>query len=809
MDPNTIVLAALLHDIGKFAQRAGVPQSERYRSMSPDDFGFSGAHAKWSAGFVRELLQDETIEDLVLYHHMPQHAGQRALAEILRDADHLSAAIDRKRRPEKGRPNEEPLRSVFPEILLSERRSGPATPLYYPMRAMDSSDSLVPQPLQEIMRYQTNLSRDYERLWQQFVRECERLSRPWPIGALLSLLHRYTALVPSAVYRDEPDIPLYDHAKTTAAIAHCLLEGDAGRPYLLVQGDLSGIQDFIFATVIPEQARKRTAKRLRGRSFWLSLLTDAVTEELIAECGLTAPSVLWNTGGNFLVLVPNTPANRETIETISRRVNEHLLREFGGRLALSMVAEPATREEITDFASLMDRTRGRIERKKRQKFLECSPSFQPVGAILPITDYCDVCGTVIGDPDAACPACRLHEEIGTAIARARYLVRGDGLRFGFHHLGLGMSYDLLAHLPDRVFGEVLAINPKGDLTASGPTGGFLFLGNTVPIADREILSFNAIAQLSTGTPRLAYIKADVDNLGKIMARGLAPELRTISRIHALSRLLQYFFADNLNRLCHEFVVYDRLCPACMSQVSRSVSIQEVDDDDEPGVSRTLYRVPHACESCREHAIDEFYITYSGGDDLLIVGPWDDAIRLAARINEAFRRFTGENPDITLSAGVAIVEPRLPVDRSVRLAEGLLEKAKTSGKDRIALFDEVLSWKHGREEIGLAALISTADALMAAVTDRKVSRSLVHALLLLWRQTFDPIEKKDHEEQMACRRTWRRYLPQLRYLMKRNVNAGSLEEIEELIVPQFGWIKLPVYWTSLGLRERRTRFNGED
>ena len=787
-------------------QRASVPHHERYAALGQDDFGKTGAHAKWSASFIDQHLGDPVATDLVLYHHNPDRSAHRNLAILVQEADHLSSAIDRKDRVDTGVVLKEPLKAVFPRIVLNGVGSNPEERVY-PLRTLGIGDQGFPVRKSELGLW--NLSDAYNDLWKRFVNDFEGIHQYVPIGTVLSILRKYTSCIPSAVYANEPDIPLYDHAKTTAAIAHCLLEGEEESPFLLVQGDVSGIQHFIFSTVIPEQARKGTAKRLRGRSFWIWLLTDAITREIRDECGLFEPAILWNTGGRFLILAPNTKKNRDQVAFISRKVNERLLQKYGGTLSCVIVTHPTDREGIRQFSTVLDRLALLAAQKKKQKFLDCGVGFAPEGEELPLTEYCGTCGS--RHAGGSCRTCDLHLEIGTKIARAEWMVRGDGLPISFSDLGLKTSYDLIRALPSgipggAVPGEVFHLNDTA-VPAKHPRGcGFLFLGNTVPMDRRDILSFGEMAQLSTGTPRLAYLKADVDNLGKIIALGLPKEDRSISRIHTISAQIQFFFAGYINQVCREFVVYSDLCEACHAKnpVKRTVIVQE--DEGEVVTPHTYYELTGACDSCRDKfAIPKFYITYSGGDDLLIIGPWDDTIRLADRISHEFRRFTCENHHITLSAGIAMVSPRLPVARAVRIADENLKRAKDmEGKNRVALFDECIPWREGTGEIGLGSLIRISDQLITSVERQQISKSMIYSLLTLWEQTYRDIADRDPSEQIETRITRKRFLPHLKYLMKRNIGERDRSRMEELIVPAFPWIKIPVYWTSLALRTSRKR-----
>ena len=85
-----VLLAALLHDIGKFWWRTGQHHSSAYDDFTDKDYGKHGAHAKWSADFIERYLprQWRACGAPVLYHHNPRDR----LSYIVSIADHLSAS---------------------------------------------------------------------------------------------------------------------------------------------------------------------------------------------------------------------------------------------------------------------------------------------------------------------------------------------------------------------------------------------------------------------------------------------------------------------------------------------------------------------------------------------------------------------------------------------------------------------------------------------------------------------------------------------------------------------------------------------
>ena len=89
------------------------------------------------------------------------------------------------------------------------------------------------------------------------------------------------------------------------------------------------------------------------------------------------------------------------------------------------------------------------------------------------------------------------------------------------------------------------------------------------------------------------------------------------------------------------------------------------------------------------------IVYAGGDDLFIVGAWNEIIELAVDINNLFKKFT--NNKMTLSAGVGIFNAKYPINQMANQVGDLESLAKSNGKDRICLFDKEGTYLHTWDE----------------------------------------------------------------------------------------------------------------
>jgi CRISPR-associated protein Csm1 len=79
-----------------------------------------------------------------------------------------------------------------------------------------------------------------------------------------------------------------------------------------------------------------------------------------------------------------------------------------------------------------------------------------------------------------------------------------------------------------------------------------------------------------------------------------------------------------------------------------------------------------------------YTVFAGGDDLFVLGAWDEVIDFAKELQEDFRRFSG-NSALSFSVGMTLTKPNKPVNFIAHIAEERLERSKAlDGKDVIAL-----------------------------------------------------------------------------------------------------------------------------
>ncbi|NCO18613.1 type III-A CRISPR-associated protein Cas10/Csm1 [bacterium] len=765
---DEVVLGALLHDIGKLMQRAHgtvADLPERSREMDnvlcPVREGrYSHKHILWTDAFFEWLegeglafpqgIDRQQVRDFANFHHAPDRHPVPAMGWLSAEADRLASGLDRKPKEHDYEVKHgwdafkrEPLASLFDRIDLGE---GKAAPHVYDLAPLGPGEVVEPRPKSEWDAHPGAM--DYRVLWDGFKADFTRLCREGTgsvrlfTEGLLGLLERYTWAIPSSTI-DIPDISLFDHTRVTAAIAACghaslgaagglADEGrvrDRSEPrYRVVAGDLSGIQKAIFK--LASEGVSGLARTLRARSFYLGALTDAAALWLLHDLGLPSCCRLQAAGGRFLLLVPATAQVEGRVANVRDRIRRWLLQRYYGELTLHLVVGAPFAGE----AFLSDRFSGVVDEiDLALQGAKLAPPLPEGGAVLDWVQFTPEGGevasgacTVCGQRPAAhrdergqrCDVCHQEAKLGRWLPSAAGLgwavepidCRHEGRRIGetlsfFSGEADGAPVHLAIYreLP-RVQHHLLRVEAFG-WQGSGPVFPQRFLANHCPRfgeavgdfspddpwfaglsdearedeGDSHLLTFEHIAHLAQtveadrslrGKPYLAALKADVDHLGLIFSLGLEPEGEgqregSVSRFAALSRQLDLFFTGQLQQ-----VIRDRF-PAT-------------------------------------------YTLYAGGDDLFLIGPWRQTIDLAVAMNDAFRAFTGHNPNVHLSAAVELFKPHEPLRRVAERVETRLKAAKEEGRDRLALFGEVRPWS----EVG--ALLHQGEQLAGWIREARES-----------------------------------------------------------------------------------------
>lgn len=605
------------------------------------------------------------------YHSYIRSENSAPLEDLIRCAAQLTdfhgeGNIDFQKWNEK---EYEPLQSVFSALFghQGDTRSYQLRPL--------SLNHLFPESKIEMEKADT--------LFLHFLDELKKVKHEIQ---LLSLMEKYFWCVAS---NQSPDISLYDEMKTTAAIAVCLYEqwlhGDLSSDilkeikkrhspdFLLIQGDISGIQSFIFN--IPS---KGAAKSLKGRSVYIGLLPEVIARHLLDRLNLPLANLLYCGGGNFFILAPNQV--KKQFETLRKSILENLLQAHSGEVYLVLESVSFSPAEFGNFTEIWDQVIAKTNRLKKRKFSELGleTSFEKIFG--PLDDgseeanVCKVCGSfgskhpvkTDAERGEVCSLCDSFTELTDQLKNANYIVFGKNVsgtkkgtyqeifsRFGYH-----VEFASRKPAGQNVAEEYWYKLNDTDFLDEG-CAGFQFGAYRLPSGENGIATFEELSERAViderGDKKLAHLKMDVDNLGSLFGMGLGKG-RSPAKVSAISRMLHLYFCGYINQLIKEKGWQDYL-----------------------------------------------YVVFSGGDDTYIVGTWRYVFDFTEAFYQGFRKYTGENPLITLSAGINVFPYTYPVIRAAEITEDALETAKDTHqepndgheppkKNRISFLGEVFNWE---------------------------------------------------------------------------------------------------------------------
>lgn len=706
---ETVYLAALLHDIGKFTERSkSYPVDEKFKHVKV-------GHPKYSAQLLETLQKirplfrsyGQELIDLVLYHHEPRNDLER----IIQLADWLSSS-EREEGETKEKYFTVPLTPIFARLFDGiDKKYG------YRLAPLSISEGFPKEGL-------SLTTAQYKKLVDAFLNELSAVNNT---EQLYFLLEKYLWCIPAQTTSYVPDISLFDHSKTTAAIALCLYDeysaklltpeglskmvDNTDHHFMLIKGDVSGIQDFIFH--IPS---KGAAKSLKGHSVYISLLSDVITRYIAREMGLESANILYNGGGNFYILAPRVCETK--FEEIRKNVSRLLLKVHGGLIYVALDYILLSPKDMTNFNMHWNRLTQKVDALKRRKWMEINLRenynliFGPLGAGSKAGTYCQLCGVentereIIVNPEnekCYCTFCASFIDLTNDLKDAECLVIKEtkledktdikDYRDVFRQLGYEYNFTKKRYLKEKDKPYAFLINDTNFLEEG--FRGFVMGSYQLPYdaEKKQQLSFEEIAAKSIGDKKLALLKLDVDNLGNIFSKGLG-ESSTVSRVTSLSRMLALYFEGYINHLIKE----------------------------------------HNWE-------DSLYVVFSGGDDTFIVGAWDKVLDFVKEFYAKFREFTCYHPMVTFSAGISIFKEDFPIIMSASVTEEALERAKNylekgqelPQKNRISLFGEVFSWAE------FDAVKNLKELLLEIITKRarqKNSETFGRAFLYkIWRSTL--------------------------------------------------------------------------
>lgn len=646
-----LAVGGLLHDIGKVIYRTGDGRK----------------HSQSGYEFLKEevKLDDKDILNCVRYHHSDSIKGadieNDSLAYIVYIADNIASAADRRKREveDYGFEASMPLQPVF-NIL-----NGNHSDYYY-----------SPMMLQQEVNYPCKEKKIFDEMFynQVKIKLNETLRGiEWNeifINSLLETLEATLSFVPSSTAKDEiADISLYDHVKMTAAIGNCIYqyldqENDNNykerlyknansfydeKAFLLYSIDMSGIQSFIYTI-----HTKDALRMLRAKSFYLEIMMEHIIDSILEKTGLSRANLIYLGGGHCYMLLPNTDNVKNILATHNKELNDWLLERYD----ISLYAADAYVETSANilknvpensYSDMFKELSNQLGNKKSHKYSATD--------ILHLNDKikddysreCRVCKRLeYIDDDGMCDTCRRLANMSKGILyQPFFVISNDQIENGLPLPGgcymLAESEEQLRTRMSNNRDTFVRAYSKNDFYTGMNIATKIWVGNYT-----KGQTFEELAKASQGIHRLGIMRADVDNLGQAFVSGFDGKYCTLSRTATLSRQLSIFFKYYINGILE-------------------------------GRNAT--------------------IVYSGGDDMFIVGAWNEVIELSMDIRNAFMKYTEDT--LTISAGIGMYVSSYPISQmALEIGEYESKSKSLEGKNAVTLMPDgnMHSEKNGQNNV---------------------------------------------------------------------------------------------------------------
>jgi len=219
----------------------------------------------------------------------------------------------------------------------------------------------------------------------------------------------------------------------------------------------------------------------------------------------------------------------------------------------------------------------------------------------------------------------------------------------FIELGKKLSTELNTEILPKNYGICIDDTCNRGLKLTKKIQSYVLRDENGEIVDFEALSKASCSQSDGGTQSLAVLKADVDNMGKFLEKSDVTD--SFKNFDTFSKSIDNFFSLYISNMMKE---------------------------------RKKYK--------------NTYTVFAGGDDLFLIGAWDEIVALARDIHKEFNVFV-KNDALSISFGMAMTKPSVPISYLAEHSEALLEEAKDIDdekevehpKDAISLFGETVKW----------------------------------------------------------------------------------------------------------------------
>jgi len=459
----------------------------------------------------------------------------------------------------------------------------------------------------------------------------------------------------------------------------------------------------------------------------------SIVRKLLDELDLYQSNMIYNSGGTFFMLLPNTEKVKRKVDEIFREIERELFDKFRTQLYVAHGYVSFGMPTVFDkrINRVWEEVFREISRNKNSRFKNLMENnfeafFEPQ-EVDPEAVRDDITGDEIeGEPV-------FKENMTLSRLTAQQIDLGKKLKSTEYWYVIPGKEEKKA---DMYFGGYNHyLRAENDAQLNSIEQGIRYMFNDTSFMDEEhypnlIQAFEfyggnnypdkddgentpkTFDELTKGKyNKLGVVRMDVDNLGYIFSSGFAPGQKTFSRYASLSRNMDLFFRGYLNKIWERNPEYE----------------------------------------------NHVFILYSGGDDLFVLGDWDVVREFAEEVRRDFRKFVCENPFFTISGGELIVPPKYPILKSAEQAGEVEDLAKqyehpgeiltyrfydendkeievpaNKQKDAFAMLDTAMGW-----ETEYKAVKAMAEKLYHKIANKDLPKSLLQKLMVYYERRNEP------------------------------------------------------------------------
>ncbi len=811
---SRVALAAFLHDLGKFAERARLPEGSKkdeqgntladinkllycphynnrhthvhaaYTAIAIDCLEEKLPPLKGNNVFPFASWRSDNTDDSLINAAAMHHKPETFLQWIIATADRVASGFERDSFEEYNKADEGTITgkthytarqiTLMEQINQPEKRAKTDFKYRYALKAL-SVNALFPEKASQCEANNKKESQaEYLKLWNEFYKALDDIPNAHKKNLPLWLDHfetlwgHYTHAIPSATaFNAKPEVSLYDHSRTTAALATALWRYHHDRKddvavatkamkyaqdwdedkFLLIQGDFFGIQKFIFSA--GSETNKYTAKLLRGRSFYVSLLSECAALKILDELALPSTSQVINAAGKFLIVAPNTDKTKQTLVTVQKELDEWFLTHTWGQSGISFAWESACCNDFvagkgdgdSPFKTLITKLFNSLDQVKYKRLNLCHNDTPAV--------FEDFLAQFRNDQDhAVCPIdgrspalvdykgllvsqlAKDQIDIGSKLTKFKRLMISKE-KINRNSLGLPIfSYfvtftddsDSSGHYSPLIKNNTLRrfwdfSLPSADANqclwngyAKRAINGYVPLIDDLSLSEKERGKYTPLKEDDE-----QFELEQIKNLNLIACEDRKQDDKEVWKgVKALSSLKGDI--DNLGMIFQNGLGAPTFTK--MAALSRQVN-----------AFFTVY-LPWLCAN--DNNYKNSYTVFAGGDDFFLIGPWHSQIKLAEKMRDEFKRYVAYNEEVHFSVGLSTTKAGMPINHLAEMSEQALENAKSYNpknqevdpKNAVSCFSEVMFWDE------FSNLIQQGEHLENLVEKYHLSTGYVYGLLNL-------------------------------------------------------------------------------